>query len=131
FLAGIITLRQADVTQAPQSVVAPQRASKPTQVVKAPHKPIPALRASITAFSDKECGSKWCDRHEPKAGQVAVNYATIGKVCQLSSPAYDKTYRVVGNTDGRTDVDIWFGANYQAALTFGSKTLLVNPIPCP
>lgn len=110
---------------APQGQITPSAAS--TVATKAFPK---ALKAHVTAFSDHECGSAWCNRHEPKDGQIAVNYKTVGKVCQIYIPAYDKTYRVVGNTDGKTDADIWFGSDYESALAFGSKTLLINPIPC-
>jgi hypothetical protein len=58
---------------------------------------------------------------------VAVN-AKFGKVKKVYIPAFDKYYQVIGTTDYKTDVDIWFGDDQQSALKLGFKELTVNLI---
>lgn len=83
----------------------------------------------IGAFSDVECGSKWCNRHEPKDGQIALNKRKWPHATQVCISYYDKCYRVVGTTyndknpDNSLDAEIWFGQDQQAALNFGLKKL--------
>lgn len=85
--------------------------------------------ATIGAFSDRECGSAWCNRHEPKDNQIALNYRKYGQAKEVYIPAFDKTYRVVGNTysenGNHLDAEIWFGNDRQAALNFGIKQLRI------
>jgi hypothetical protein len=116
--------RTWDITY--NATIAPPRAVQgPTEAVKSPVVEVKGQIMKVTGFSDIECGSAWCNRHEPKDGQVALNYAKYGRHDKVYIPAYDKTYRVVGNTDGKTDLDIWFGDDQQAAKQFGVKSLRV------
>jgi hypothetical protein len=81
----------------------------------------------VTAFSSHECKTTWCRAHagEPRGQRVAVN-AKFGKVSRVYIPVYEKWYDVIGTTDYKTDVDVWFGDEYANALDFGSKNLLVH-----
>lgn len=135
FLAGVTAIGEAKNALLREiGAQEPTKATKPLPRAKSALReaPITGVRgflASVTAFSDVECGSDWCDRHEPKDGQVALNYSKFGRVSKVYVPAFDKTYRVVGTTDGKSDLDIWFGEDQEAALEFGRKTLLINLIP--
>ena len=80
----------------------------------------------ITGFSSHECKTTWCRANagKPRNLQVALN-PKYGKYSKVYIPVYNKTYDVIGTTDTYTDLDIWFGDDYQSALEFGSKNLLV------
>lgn len=106
----------------------PVAVNAPQAPRKAPVTGVKGYLATVTAFSDIECGSAWFERHEPKDDQVALNFAKYGRHDNVYVPAFDKTYRVVGSTDGKTDLDIWFGPDQEAALDFGVEELLINPL---
>lgn len=66
----------------------------------------------VTGFSSVECKTTWCRAHagEPRGLRAAVN-SKYGKVKRVYIPVFDKFYDVIGTTDYKTDVDIWFGDN--------------------
>ena len=80
-----------------------------------------------TAFSSVECKTPWCRTHtgEPREKRVALN-AKYGTWSKVYIPVYDKTYDVIGTTDSKTDLDIWFGDDQETAFDFGRKTLLIK-----
>jgi len=78
----------------------------------------------VTGFSSVECKTTWCNANagEPRGQKVALN-SKYGKVKQIYIPKYDKTYEVIGTTDYKTDLDIWFGDDYKTALEQGLQYL--------
>lgn len=78
----------------------------------------------VTGFSSHECNTTWCNAHEgePRGKKIAVN-KKFGNVKQVYLPKYDKTYDVIGTTDWKTELDIWFGDEYDNALQFGVQYL--------
>lgn len=127
-LAAVFFFATAAGDETDISYIHPAQAKQGDDVkeVTAPISGAKGYTMRVTGFSDVECGSNWCNKHEPKDGQVALNFKKYGRHDKVFIPAFDKTYRVVGTTDGLTDLDIWFGQDQQAALDFGSKQLLVN-----
>jgi hypothetical protein len=100
----------------------------PGEVVVAIGVPENSYNMKITAFSSFECKTNWCiNNPELNGHQVALN-KKFGKWSKVYIPAFDKTYEVIGTTDYKTDLDIYFGSDYQGACQFGTKTLLVNLI---
>jgi hypothetical protein len=85
--------------------------------------------ARVTGFSSVECHTTWCQANKglPRGNKVAVN-AKYGKVKRVYIGAFDKYYDVIGTTDYKTDVDIWFGDDQQSAKELGFKELTVNLI---
>jgi len=137
FLAGLILLwpekTQGEVrldTKTP--IVAIEAKSSQPEAIKGVLTPKNSYKMNAAAFSDVECGSEWCNKHEPKDGQVALNLRKWPGVTKVYVTAFDKTYRVVGNTydenGNHRDIEFWFGNDRQSALEFGTKTLLVNII---
>lgn len=84
-------------------------------------------RVHVTSFSSKECRTPWCNAHRGQGRTyVAAVNAKFGKPKQIYIAAYDRTYEVIGTTDSHTDIDLWFGDDYEGAIDFGSKQLLTT-----
>jgi hypothetical protein len=82
----------------------------------------------VTGFSSVECQTTWCNANPERVGhQVALN-AKYGKVKAVRIPTYNKTYQVIGTTDYKTDLDIYFGSDYNGALAQGTQYLQVELI---
>lgn len=80
----------------------------------------------VTAFTSTECGTKFCREH---AGREREYLAAIRKdllpASKIYIPAFDRYYDVIpGAPASGTDIDL-FMADYQEALDFGRKSLLV------
>lgn len=87
------------------------------------------ITAKVTGFSSIECKTEWCQANagKPRGHKVALN-KKFGSVKQVYIPMYDKTYDVIGTTDYKTDLDIWFGDDHQTALEQSTKYLEIKLI---
>lgn len=108
-----------------QLTTAPARAA---QAIQKAIEPENSHLMHVTGFSSVECHTKWCRTHagQPRGKQVALNFKKFGTGwSKVYVPAYDKTYAVIGATDEKTDLDIWFGDDQETALTVNTR-ILVN-----
>lgn len=90
-----------------------------------------AVKGRVTAFSSVEyCATgyakrtyKNCNGQTFPAGTAAIKSEWIkAGVTSVYIPALDKSYRVIGKTDGLTAVDIWTGSDRKAALAISYKS---------
>ena len=82
-----------------------------------------------TSFSSVECKTTWCQANAglPRGNKVALNYK-YGKYSKLYILKYNKTYDIIGTTDQNTDVDIWWGDDYESDKKFGVEYLNIKLI---
>lgn len=86
------------------------------------------ITVKSTAFSSVECHTVWCRNNPERVGhQVALN-AKYGKAKQVYIPQYGKAYEVIGTTDYKTDMDIYYGTNGQGALEYGVRYVDIKVI---
>lgn len=92
----------------------------------------------VTAFSSVECHSGWCNAHRGKGrlinGKpvVAINVSKFGSQwSKVYIPVYGKTYDIARYNDNGapatasgTDIDIWFGDDYEGALKINTNVLV-------
>jgi hypothetical protein len=81
------------------------------------------MNVKTTGFSSVECRTTWCQAHagEPRGLRVALNKKKFGAVRQVYVPEWNETYDVIGTTDSKTDMDIWYGDEYENALIHGKQ----------
>jgi hypothetical protein len=87
------------------------------------------ITAKVTGFSGIECQTTWCKANKdlPRGQKVALN-SKFGKAKQVYIEKFDKYYDVIGTTDYKTDVDIWFGSDKDSASRIGSQYLTIRLI---
>jgi len=87
------------------------------------------IEVKVTGFSSVECKTIWCKANTglPRGQKVALN-SKYGNINQVYIQKYDKTYDVIGTTDYKTDLDIWFGDDYQTALEQNTQYLKIKLI---
>jgi hypothetical protein len=90
-----------------------------------------ATKGRVTAFSSVEfCATGYAKRVYPNCNGKTFPERTAAirsewlknGVTSVYIPVLDKSYRVIGKTDGNTDIDIWAGNDSQAALAISYKS---------
>ena len=106
-----------------------QSTTKATNVAVQPNSALNGHSMHVTGFSSVECKTTWCKANagKPRGNQVALNPKFGKGWTKVYIPAFDKFYTVIGTTDEKTDLDIWFGDDQGTAKTINT-TLLVNLI---
>lgn len=105
---------------------------QPKDAIVEPFVPENAYHATVSCFSSVECHSAFCKREagKPRGLRAAINQSSTEfgghQFSRVYIPAYDKEYEIVPETATGTDIDIWYGSDYNGAVACGRHTLLVN-----
>jgi len=107
----------------------PARTTHPAAVT-APISGAKGYLAHVTWFSSLDCKTTWCQANagKPRGQQVAIS-PRFGHVSKVYVPVWNRTYTVIGSTDGKTDLDVWCEADAACQQSVGARTLLINLIP--
>lgn len=104
-------------------------------IAPAPKRTVERIVGRVTAFSAVEfCATSYAKRVYPHCNgntfpknSVAVDPIWITKgYTAVYVPEFNQTYRIIGRTDGKTNVDIWTGASHAAALKIGTRSRVIQ-----